>query len=244
MKIVLDPYVRRARLEPALIVALPLGLATLVLFPAAATTWGLLWSLITWSGGTTLLVNIGRDRGKTKELALFGSWGGKPSTRLLRHRDNSNSTLLARRHAQLESLIDGLTLPTASMEATNPDAADDAYETCVTVLLERTRKREAFPLLFEENCNYGFRRNLWGMKALGVTFSLLSCTVISFVIAQTVFAGQPLQPLAVAAGLVNVALFLLWAFWINPEWVRIPAEEYAKRLLGACDTLTPPLLNR
>ena len=240
MKIVLDPYVRRARLEPALIVALPLGMATLVAFPAAATTWALLWSFVTWSGGTTLLVNIARDLGKRKEPGLFRLWGGKPSTRLLRHRGNANPTLLARRHAQLETLVDGLVLPTALVEAKDTDAADHAYETCVAVLLERTRKREQFPLLFEENCSYGFRRNLWGMKSIGIVLSVLSCAIIGFFVARSISAGQMPQPLTIAAGLISLFLLLLWCFWIDADWVRVPAEEYAKHLLAACDSLAAP----
>ena len=237
MKIVLDTYVRRARLEPALIVALPLGLATLVAFPMAATTWALLWSLVTWSGGTTLLVNLARDRGKRREAALFRSWGGKPSTRLLRHKGNANPTLLARRHAQLETLVDGLVLPTAIVEAKDPDAADHAYETCVAVLLERTRKREQFPMVFEENCNYGFRRNLWGMKAIGMVLSVLSCTIIGMFVAKAISAGQMPQPLTGAAGLISLFLLLFWIFGVDVDWVRTPADEYAKQLLAACDSL-------
>ena len=39
-------------------------------------------------------------------------------------------------------------------------------------------------------------------------------------------------------GLVfNVAVIPLWLFVIRPQWVRIPAEAYARRLLESVDTI-------
>ena len=81
-----DTYTRRARLYPALLVALPLGLATLAWFPEGLAGWGTLWGLVTWSGATALLAQVGRDKGRVKEPGLFEQWGGKPTTRMLRHR--------------------------------------------------------------------------------------------------------------------------------------------------------------
>ena len=173
-----DPYVRRARLQPALLVALPIALAALAYFPSGVVGWGILWSLLIASGGTALLSQVARDRGKRNEEELFQKWEGKPTTRRLRHRDATNIVLLNHQHARLKLLIPDLVIPTAEDEAANPDHADQVYDACVLSLRERTRDRKKFPLVFEENCSYGFRRNLWGMKPLGILTSALGSLAI------------------------------------------------------------------
>jgi len=99
---VFNAYVRRARLQPAMIVAIPLGLATLAWSPGGIPGWSLIWSLFVFCGGTALMAQVARDRGKKKEPELFTSWGGKPTTCLLRHRDAANKTILSRRHQKLD----------------------------------------------------------------------------------------------------------------------------------------------
>src|SRR6266545_3503426 len=96
-----DQYTVRARLLPALLVALPVGVASLACFPNGVVGWGPVWALVVWSGGTVLAAQFGRDAGKRKEDRLFESWGGKPTTRLLRHRGTTNAVTLSRRHRKL-----------------------------------------------------------------------------------------------------------------------------------------------
>ncbi len=99
----LDQYTVRARLLPALLVALPAGVATLAWFPDGILGWGPVWGLVAWSGGTLLLAQLGRDAGKRKEPRLFELWGGKPTTRMLRHAGGANLVTLRRRHGKLAS---------------------------------------------------------------------------------------------------------------------------------------------
>ena len=70
-------------------------------------------------------------------------------------------------HKKLSELLNGTAIPTPQDEKRDPERADQVYDACVSCLIERTRDKTRFRLLFEENCNYGFRRNLWGMKPLG-----------------------------------------------------------------------------
>lgn len=233
----LDQYTVRARLLPALIVALPPCIATLVWFPDGLHGWGAVWALIVWSGGTFLLAEIGRDAGKRKEPRLFQLWGGKPTTRLLRHEGAINRVLLTRRHAKLAALM-GIAVPTAAVEAADSDAADEVYEACVAFLRDNTRDRKQFDLIFKENCSYGFRRNLWGMKAVGSTLALLGLVAVAVIplVDSLARVGPRLEIIAVV-GAVNLALLFGWLFVITPAWVRIPAEAYAERLLEACERL-------
>lgn len=230
----LDTYTRRARLQPALLVALPLGIATLAWFPHGLEGWGALWGLIVWSGGTALIAQIGRDWGKKKEVKLFEMWSGKPTTRMLRHRDAPNKVILERRHKKLKEIMGGVDIPTSEEEQANPTAADDVYEACATFLREKTRDKKRFNLVFEENCNYGFRRNLWGMRPLGISIAIVG---LAAVVALFILKKGLVPALAIACGIGNLLLLLGWILWFTPSWVRIPAEAYSERLLESCETL-------
>jgi len=59
-------------------------------------------------------------------------------------------------------LIPAHPMPMIDDERSEPESADHVYDSSTAFLLEKTRDKKAFPLIFEENCNYGFRRNLWG----------------------------------------------------------------------------------
>lgn len=232
-----NPYVRRARLQPAMLVALPLGLATLAVAPGGIVGWGTAWSLFVFCGGTALMAQMARDLGKQKEPGLYQSWGGKPTTRLLRHRDTPNATILDRRHRKLQSLVPGIRIPTAADEIADPRAADDVYDACTAFLLEKTRKKENFPLVFEENCNYGFRRNLWGMKPLGIATSFIGTAAIVVALTIGYRNGVLPSPIAYACGILNLLLLLGWLVWFTPTWVRIAADAYAEQLLASCESL-------
>lgn len=233
----LDPYVRRARLRPALLVALPAALAVLAWFPSEAAAAGAVWSLIVWSGGTALMAQVARDLGKAKEPKLFALWGGKPSTRLLRHRDSPNRVLLEHRHRKLAALLPAIRIPSVAEETAEPPAADNIYEACTAFLLEKTRRRDQFPLVFEANCEYGFRRNLWGMKLVALPLALASAAAVGVLWYQRIAAGDSPDAVSVAAGVAILVLLVGWIAWFTPNWVRATADAFAERLLGALENL-------
>jgi len=183
------------------------------------------------------MAQVARDRGKKKEPALFQSWGGKPTTRLLRHRDAPNKTLLSRRHQKLQRSVKGVRIPTADEELADPDKADEVYDTCTAFLLEKTRKKEEFPLVFEENCNYGFRRNLWGMKPFGITTSSFGTAAVVLLLVLDYRSAIAPAPVVYACALLNFLLLMGWLTWFTPNWIRIAADAYAERLLAACEKL-------
>ena len=168
MNIPLDAYTWRARISPVLLTSLPLDLALWAYMPDIPSEWKVLSGVLVGAGGMALVAQIGRDLGKQLEPKLFDLWGGKPTTRRLRHRDAPNQVTLRRQHQKLAKLIADLKIPTLEQERDNLVHADQVYDSCVAVLRGRTRDRKKFPLVFEENCNYGFRRNLLGLKPLGL----------------------------------------------------------------------------
>lgn len=232
----LDPYVRRARLHPALLVALPAALAVLAWFPSEAAAAGVVWSVIVWSGGTALIAQVARDLGKAKEPKLFALWGGKPTTRMLRHRHFPNRVLLDHRHRKLAALLPGIRIPSAAEETADPSTADNVYEACTTFLLEKTRRRDQFPLVFEANCEYGFRRNLWGMKVVALPLALGSAAAVGVLWYQRAAGSSP-DAVSVAAGVAILLLLVGWIVWFTPNWVRTTADAFAERLLGALENL-------
>src|SRR6266550_7488459 len=237
-RVTFDTYTLRARILPTLIVGLPAGLAALAWFPMSGSWWGPISSLLVGAGGVALLAQLGRDWGKRKQPRLYQSWGGEPTTRLLRHRDAPNSVLLQRRHAKLQLLLSGQTMPTREQELANPKGADDIYQAAAALLRERTRDKQQFPLIFEENCNYGFRRNLWGMKPLGILTATAGTTAALALIVLHYRSGNvAMSPTTPTVAVVNGLLLLAWLFWFTPSWVRIAADGYAERLLAASDTL-------
>lgn len=233
-----DAYSLKARLKPALLVIVPAGVTVIALSPGLLSSWGILSGLIVWCGGTLLLSQMGRDMGKTKEPLLFSLWGGKPSTRLLRHRDTQNKTTLQRRHDKLKKLMPGIKMPTVQEESADPNSADGVYDSCIDYLRTMTRDVKKFPLVFEENCNYGFRRNLWGMKPIGIGLSTAGVIVSStLIIVEYVVRGNEISSLVILSTAINLLFLLGWLFWFTPVWVKIPADAYAERLLEACENL-------
>jgi hypothetical protein len=231
-----DPYVRRARLQPALIVSLPIGLAILAWSQDGLTLWAPLWGLLAWAGATSLLAQVARDSGKRKEPILFESWGGKPTTTLLRYAGSSNSVLVTARHQGLQTAFPDLAIPTEQDELANSKVSDDIYDVCVRRLLERTRNAKHFPLVFEENCNYGFRRNLWGMRSWAICVASVSALASAPALKFVSYTRLTL-PLAVGSLGCIACLLLFWLFVCDSAWVKIAADAFAERLLASVDAI-------
>jgi hypothetical protein len=237
-----DVYTRRARLSPALITILPIALTIVLLFPTEFTLLGIIASLLICGGGTVLLTQIGRDSGKQKEARLFTLWGGKPTTRYLQHRGTTNPMLLARQHRQLQALLPDIQIPSATEEAADPIAADATYDFCIGCLREKTRSHDEFRLIFDENCNYGFRRNLWGLKPYGMALSILGLAISSGIIGLHLHNWKLFNiNLVIACTVTNLTFLIIWGFVIKPRWVSISAESYATRLLESCERLEIPV---
>lgn len=237
----LDTYNFFARLCPLLVVGLPVGLAVAAWFQNAHAEWALLSGVLTSLGFSFLLTQLGRDPGKLKEAELYQSWGGKPTTRKLRHSTTDLDWIsLERCHVRLGAVV-GMPAPTKEDEQADLVAADQVYEAYTRYLREATRDKDKFRLVFAENVSYGFRRNLWGWKPWGIRIAGVGLVVSA--IALVFGICTEVRMIAVVATVINGFLFYCWCSRINSDWVRLPAEAYADRLLGACDVLFPPESN-
>lgn len=233
----LDKYAFNARLVPALIVLLPVGVSLASLFPEKFVGWDLMVWLATSTGLAVFLEQLARDRGRRKEPELFKQWGGKPSTEMLRYKDSTLSRqTLVRYHEKLRELVP-ITMPTPEEELKNPQTADAVYESCGDFLRACTRDKEKFRLLFEENVNYGFRRNLWGMKSLAIILTVLSILLTLTQVHPNWLRISFIKPVVLVALILDLSFLVIWLAVIKPDWIRTAADAYSKQLLSAIDVL-------
>jgi hypothetical protein len=232
-----DSYTNRARLAPALLVALPAGLAFIAWYPNASFESVIGSGLLTLALGM-LFSNLVRDAGRKAEKGLLKLWGGFPTVNLLRHRNAAvNAVTRDRYHAKLSQLMTGTSMPTASTESLDPTAADAVYESCIRMLRAKTRDSKKFPLVFEETVGYGFRRNLWAMKGAGTLLCLLGLSICGYRVVRAYASSGQVPALPLVAAIIIVLLLAIWLTRINAGWVRDAADTYAEQLLSACDTL-------
>lgn len=230
-----DRYTLCARVVPAAFVAVPLVLATAPWLPpdafAAKGPFAKFASLAT-SGAVAaalsfVLAQLSRGLGGRLETRLWKEWDGRPSATFLRHRDPGLGTLQKRElHARLRRANPELHLPSPEEEATDPVEADHCYDRASSWLRNRTRNAKTFPLLFEDNLAYGFRRNLLALR--------------------------PYAAAAAAAGILSggVALWLSGSGWIavvgsalsggyalmnGKDDVRRQSDKFTRSLFDALD---------
>ncbi len=253
-----DTYGRQARLYPGLLTLFPPLLAAIAWFPALITS-SIGTTLLTLASACGLLYGLGvvsRTQGKKVEKRLLRQWGAWPTTIWLRHAsDCLQPQTLARYHGYLTAHVPGLTLPSRDEEARAPQEADLAYASAVKWLQERCRGK-AYPLVEKENAEYGFRRNLRGMRPLGLTGCLLAAILSVAIIvdghrdlaaalaslssAECWRAISGIAPTILSATVVNLLAVLGWLVIVKDSWVRDAGDQYARALLANCDALAQP----
>lgn len=239
-----DPYERKARLTPGLLVSLPLLVPLVTIYGPRHPVLTALVGLLGGCGALYLLATIARGRGKKLEEALVKEWGGMPTTIALRHRDTSvlDSVSKRRYHDAIASRL-GITIPTAEEEAADPARADDVYVGATKRIRELTRGDKS--LLLKENIAYGFHRNMLAMKPVGVatcivglTYGLIIAKVLQ--LAPLGYAPDRLADPGLAASmtlLISVLLLAAWLFYFNKEMVRRVGVAYAERLFECLASL-------
>jgi hypothetical protein len=238
-----DRYSRQARLYPALLTGAPLLAVGIGVYGVPLEAKVGLITTLGCLGVVYLLMTISREMGKRKENRLFEEWGGKPTTQLLRHRDQAIDPISKNRYHQFLARNLHLQFPTVADELHDPGSAEDKYESGAKWLLDHTRDTKTFHLLFNENVEYGFRRNCLGLKpyAIGIDLAALAWLLgaAGFASMNGVTVTQlgqmtTAEYLAVAFIVVWLAI---WLFFVTKRTVRSSAFMYAELLLRACDVL-------
>lgn len=232
MRFKLDVYDLRARVAPALIAAFPIGLLPLLLAPNLGPVWTSCGALASFSGLSLLLMRLTRERGKSVEPGLFMLWEGKPTTRQLRHRHASNKIVLARYHRRFGELLPDTPLPSAREELLDPGHADSVYDAAVKFLITRTRGDHQ---IFQENCSYGFCRNLFALRPIGLVAAAVAAFTFAGAATFRWIQSSTIDPVPVLGAAIAVLGFGVWWRLVNEHLVRRAAEAYAERLLSALD---------
>jgi Flp pilus assembly protein TadB len=229
MAVFLDRYERKARLAPAIIVAVPpLSLLT---FLGTAPAWLPAIPVLVAAATAYLLVDLVRTAGRSTERRLTALWGALPTVLALRY-DASGSPLLRDRRRALVERVAGVTLPTRRREHSRPEESNAEYQAALKTCINTVRTGQAgSELLFIENRNYGFRRNLRGLKMAGIIFAIGS--IVAAVTAG--IALHALAPSAIASAVATIAL-ALWIVVVRDSWVRSQADIYSEQFFSTLDT--------
>ena len=233
-----SPYERNARLYPALILVAPAVIAASVLLSPKLSAMG--HALVGLAGlvAAFLLAQLARDAGRNAEAKLWDGWGGCPSTAIFRHRDKRIDPITkARYHQALAVLVPGTSPPTPEAENGDPSGADQTYEAWGNYLRPATRDSKAFELLFKENISYGFRRNLWGMRGLGIIVAGVTMAVVAGRVGLLLYRNQGVGDELYVALVLTGCLLVMWIFVVKASWVYTPADAYARRFAECVDVL-------
>lgn len=246
---VTDGYERAARLYPALLALSPALVAGAVAIYGNAVLLTFIVSLVSAVGGLFLLASVARELGKKKQTQLYAEWGGEPSTILLRHRDAElNPVTKTRYHAVLAEHT-GISFPSPQEEAIHAESADHTYAAAATWLRNQAKnKPDDFPLLLKENIEYGFRRNLYGVKPIAITLTLAvvgaalySSGAVDCMVPASCKVTSIRLPETLQWKLGACFLWLcLWLVVVTAKWVKSAAFTYAKTLLEICEQLPMP----
>jgi hypothetical protein len=235
-----DTYDRKARLYPCLLLIAPV-IALIV--AAVSAKYSALQAIAAGAvscGGAFLLTQLARDAGKNLEAKLFEEWGGLPSNVIFRHSDSRFDAITKTRyHRAMASLVKQAKPPTHDQERQDPYAADGVYAAWSNYLRTHTRDQKRFALLFKENINYGYRRNVVGLRPLGILLSTLTLGIAAITVSVMYGRTGEVDQVMAGAALFSLVLLVLWVFRFTRSWIRVPADAYAYRLIETIDVLVP-----
>jgi hypothetical protein len=237
LSLITDSYERKARLYPALLVVIPVVVTGIAVVAKKLSSLESVGAAIVGCGGAFLLSQLARDAGKKGEKALFAKWGGLPSVAIFRHSDSRlDSITKARYHKKLSALVRGAKAPSVEEERADPAAADQVYTAWSTYLRVNARDTKKYFLLFQENVNYGYRRNVWGLRPIGIIATTLCCTIAAAWSYDLYRGTGKIRGEIIATLALALFFLLLWIFRFSSAWVRIPADAYAERLAETVET--------
>jgi hypothetical protein len=213
----LSPYDRKARLIPGLLGIAPIAVvvATLGLkqFPAVA----ILLALASAAGGGYLLSVFVASSGRRVQAHLWDEWRGRPTTHLLRTREDADNPVERDKWRRTLSVHTGIRLLGPAKEATDPTRADHVIEAAVGEVLHYGQDNR-FPILLAENAQYGLERNLYGFRWVGRAIAFLCMAGLAAALRWADWAGQG----ALLAGIVVCGLILL-------AWIALPSKARTRQ---------------
>jgi hypothetical protein len=222
-----DRYERKARLLPGLMLA-----AT-----PALTAGSVSQELTSWYNAASFTVGIeflfavllghyARSRGRVAEDHLWNSWDGPPTTRWLRPLDRTCSDSQKSKWRGAIKRITGISIPASIPDGANQETVDRQIGDATRQLRYALRNRPEATILAIHNEDYGFARNLYGVRWHWVVMCI-SCLVgcgVAFAIGL-----RPYMGLAVSLSFTLISLLIAKEL---PDYVRRCADRYAESLFA------------
>lgn len=234
-----DTYGRKARLYPAF-----LALAPLFAVATAYTNWfefkltHMVWTVV-GAAALFLLADVTRQLGKAVEAKLVKNWKAFPSVTLLRHRDTTlDPYTTASYHRAAEKLLSSITMPSVQDEENDPDDADNRYRAVTNLILPRTRDLKRFNLLFKENVNYGFRRNMLGLKPIAFVVLAIASGICVYKGWSQISAFQLPEDRELSLIVAGLFAAFAWTFGVTKAATQAAASDYGRQLLMSLDHLS------
>ena len=234
----LDPYSMQAEAFPVFLTVAPIALLLAMVLPEGMSLKDLVIRGLPFVGvfGLSFVFSqIGADSGKCLEKRLWEKWGGPPTTRFLRH-GNQEYNEITRQHVHERLRRLGIHVPTSNEQLDNPKHADQCYEECTAELRRLTRDKTRFPLVYKRLIDYGFRRNIFGLRRFGL---LIAAAAFLLCLVHTVYTWNMVAPnvFMIAICSITAISIVAWLTLVNEKAVQLGASRYANSLLEVVRSL-------
>ncbi len=228
----MNSYNLKARVYPVILSLIPIIIIGFIYSLQLQSYYQVLASFGVTTALYFLFSQLGRDKGKALEKKMWMKWGGTPSTQLFRFSDTTiDKHTKTRYHNKLVDLTGIGENVNEEYEISSPNDADDIYKSWAKYLISKSRDTQKNNLLFQENINYGFRRNLFGLKKFAIITIILlmfGSVVYSFIIGNYQFDFS-LE--LVSSEIILTVILLFWVIIIKEKWIKSVAFSYAERLI-------------
>lgn len=234
----LSTYEFKARLAPGGLVTLPLVVVGAVFGLPDYQIVTAVGAVVTFAGRSFVLSDTVGNRGRASEPALWDSWGGSPTLRLLRLREPTTNAHRRDLWRAAVTTYTSIALLDAAGGINRPEDADAAIEAADSGCRHLGHGGDAGRTLVQaENANYGYQRNLLGLRWYGRGISVAALAFLCAVLILSDNASNPALPFGIVA---DLGLLLAWLFLPSEERTKAAAERYARQLLDAVATERRP----
>ncbi len=125
-----------------------------------------------------------------------------------------------------------------SEEKWNDNVSYELCESIVSWLCEKTRDKKTFHLVYEENINYGYYRNMWNLKILGIILNSIALVMIIiniwFLRLETFRQSDATTMISI---FLHLSAIIFLCFCITKKSIEASAKRYAKALIGTIDII-------
>jgi hypothetical protein len=221
----LDSYEMRARITPSIIICLPIIVPLYILFNDTGNPIsGLIFSGVVFIGISYTVSFFVHYNGKKIQAELWKSWGGPPSSKILRWSDSTfPDEYKLKLHKATKEFLD-IELFDKDNELKNPEAADLKFELAFNQAKRIVYNKSSNDLLGKFNAEYGFLRNLMGNRTIWVLSCAIGTSLCGLLYLKFNTIGY------VSGTILEAVLFcfaLIWGWYISPLTVVDPAKQYA-----------------